>query len=199
MKTKNKDLKNAVALLVFIAVFGAGTAQAAITITTFGSSAVADGNTSWVYNSDTSTITGNSSLGDLIYNADGTGSWNLTSEAASLSLLQISLTGYVTTNPTGSFAVTLADNTNKEAKFTFAWSSFGTTSSTANTVTVGVDTFNAGFNLANIVNWNLVSGGSGLSTSATFSQMTAVPEPSTGALMMIGAAGLVALRRLRKV
>jgi len=26
-----------------------------------------------------------------------------------------------------------------------------------------------------------------------------VPEPSTGALMMIGAAGLVALRRLRKV
>jgi PEP-CTERM motif len=26
-----------------------------------------------------------------------------------------------------------------------------------------------------------------------------VPEPSTGALMMIGAVGLVALRRLRKV
>jgi len=30
-------------------------------------------------------------------------------------------------------------------------------------------------------------------------QITLVPEPSTGALMMIGAAGLVALRRLRKV
>jgi len=29
--------------------------------------------------------------------------------------------------------------------------------------------------------------------------ITLVPEPSTGALMMIGAAGLVALRRLRKV
>jgi len=29
--------------------------------------------------------------------------------------------------------------------------------------------------------------------------LTLVPEPSTGALMMIGAAGLVALRRLRKV
>ena len=28
---------------------------------------------------------------------------------------------------------------------------------------------------------------------------TVVPEPSTGALMMIGAVGLVALRRLRKV
>lgn len=30
-------------------------------------------------------------------------------------------------------------------------------------------------------------------------QINLVPEPSTGALMMIGAAGLVALRRLRKV
>jgi hypothetical protein len=30
-------------------------------------------------------------------------------------------------------------------------------------------------------------------------RMSAVPEPSTGALMMIGAVGLVALRRLRKV
>ena len=32
-----------------------------------------------------------------------------------------------------------------------------------------------------------------------FETITMVPEPSTGALMMIGAAGLVALRRLRKV
>jgi hypothetical protein len=32
-----------------------------------------------------------------------------------------------------------------------------------------------------------------------FIQMALVPEPSTGALMMVGAAGLVALRRLRKV
>ena len=32
-----------------------------------------------------------------------------------------------------------------------------------------------------------------------FKLQTVVPEPSTGALMMIGAAGLVALRRLRKV
>jgi len=31
------------------------------------------------------------------------------------------------------------------------------------------------------------------------STLTVIPEPSTGALMMIGAAGLVALRRLRKV
>jgi len=40
----------------------------------------------------------------------------------------------------------------------------------------------------------------GFSYSATGSDtITLVPEPSTGALMMIGAAGLVALRRLRKV
>jgi hypothetical protein len=35
-----------------------------------------------------------------------------------------------------------------------------------------------------------------LNTASSFS---VIPEPSTGALMMIGAAGLVALRRLRKV
>lgn len=49
-------------------------------------------------------------------------------------------------------------------------------------------------------------GGSGYYTGSdipaalnTTSSFTIVPEPSTGALMMIGAAGLVALRRLRKV
>ena len=36
-------------------------------------------------------------------------------------------------------------------------------------------------------------------TGNDFIRLEAVPEPSTGALMMIGAAGLVALRRLRKV
>jgi hypothetical protein len=36
-------------------------------------------------------------------------------------------------------------------------------------------------------------------TGPTARTITLVPEPSTGALMMIGAAGLVALRRLRKV
>lgn len=36
-------------------------------------------------------------------------------------------------------------------------------------------------------------------TGNDFIKLEAVPEPSTGALMMIGAVGLVALRRLRKV
>ena len=36
-------------------------------------------------------------------------------------------------------------------------------------------------------------------TGSDLIRLEAVPEPSTGALMMIGAAGLVALRRLRKV
>jgi len=36
-------------------------------------------------------------------------------------------------------------------------------------------------------------------TGSDFIKLEAIPEPSTGALMMIGAAGLVALRRLRKV
>ena len=44
------------------------------------------------------------------------------------------------------------------------------------------------------------SSGSDLIAAASISETyTVVPEPSTGALMMIGAVGLVALRRLRKV
>jgi len=44
------------------------------------------------------------------------------------------------------------------------------------------------------------SSGSDLIAAASIAQtFDVVPEPSTGALMMIGAAGLVALRRLRKV
>lgn len=44
------------------------------------------------------------------------------------------------------------------------------------------------------------SSGSDLISSVKISETyTVVPEPSTGALMIIGAAGLVALRRLRKV
>jgi hypothetical protein len=42
-------------------------------------------------------------------------------------------------------------------------------------------------------------GTSSTASGNRFIQMALVPEPSTGALMMIGAAGLVALRRLRKV
>jgi hypothetical protein len=37
------------------------------------------------------------------------------------------------------------------------------------------------------------------STGSDLIRLEAVPEPSTGSLMLLGAAGLVALRRLRKV
>ena len=47
-------------------------------------------------------------------------------------------------------------------------------------------------------NTEAVGGGSFSYNSGT-ETITLVPEPSTGVLMMIGAAGLVALRRLRKV
>jgi hypothetical protein len=43
------------------------------------------------------------------------------------------------------------------------------------------------------------AGGNIVAALNTTSTLTVIPEPSTGALMMIGAVGLVALRRLRKV
>ena len=42
-------------------------------------------------------------------------------------------------------------------------------------------------------------GGGSFSYNSGVETITMIPEPSTGALMMIGAVGLVALRRLRKV
>ena len=48
-------------------------------------------------------------------------------------------------------------------------------------------------------NTGIYTGASYTASLGTTSSFSLVPEPSTGALMMIGAAGLVALRRLRKV
>lgn len=179
---------------MLVCLFTLAPGQASTVLTTFGTDAATDD--PWTYNSGTSTITGTQGAGYLLYNNNST-TWNLTSVVANVSLLEMSLTGFVTTNPTGAFYITLADSAGKEAKWTFGWSDFGT--STPTTVVKALDTAQSGFNLASIVNWNLASGGSGTAVNATFTNLTAVPEPSTGALMMIGAVGLVALRRLRKV
>lgn len=181
-------------LFVLTALF-AFSSHSAIVLTNFGTDAITD-DTTWTYNSATSNISGTQSIGNLLYNNNNT-VWDLSGVAADVSLLQISLTGFVTTNPTGQFYITLIDSGSREANWAFGWGDFG---STPTTVVKNLTTSNnPSFDLSDIVNWNLSSGGSNLSVNATFSSMSAVPEPSTGALMVIGAVGLVALRRLRKV
>ena len=50
------------------------------------------------------------------------------------------------------------------------------------------------------INWNGVGPSTGGSlTTITLAGIEAIPEPSTGSLILLGAAGVLALRRLRKV
>jgi len=63
---------------------------------------------------------------------------------------------------------------------------------TAGALDVSTTTYNFSANTT-------ASFGTVIYSGATGNSVTLVPEPSTGALMMLGAVGLVALRRLRKV
>lgn len=166
--------------------------QSATVITTFGNSAATDAE--WTWNDTTSTLSGSLGVGYILYNTSPL-NLNLSSEAASVDLITLRFTGLTTTNPGGDFDLSLIDAEGREARWIFSWGSFGTSSTT---ITGGFSSAQADFDLTSILDWNLGSNGSGDSFNATFTQLEAIPEPSSVSLLMLGAAGLVALRRLRK-
>ena len=182
------------AFAVFSAL-GSMSHAASVLLTDFASNVGVDALT---WNAGTKTWTGTQIVGAL-YN-DGTGPFDLTSvlstSAADSSLLKAQVTATVNSSTPGSFAITLENGSAQLIIASFAWSDFVV--GTATTVTKdfvgasGIDL--ATWDRSAVANWNLVSSGNGASVNATFSGLSAVPEPSTGALMMIGAAGLVALR-----
>lgn len=159
-----------------------------VVITNFGANASNDG-IGWTYTSGTSTISGTEVFGSYLY---GTPINSNISGAT-----QLSITANVTTDPLSNFTVTLEDSGGKTALATFDWTSF----LGGATVAVAFTSVDPLFNY-NITNWSLDSGSSGNAIGVSFTSLSAVtiPEPSTYALLALGAGAIgIMVRRRRKV
>lgn len=194
--------------LVLVLAFAKPTSAATI-ITRFGNDA--GSSAGWNYSSTTSTIDGNdgipATLGEFasVYQLWSANSFTIDlSQDPSIDLanpdaIQVRLTGLLNSGASGlgQFNIALVDDDSRYLYWTFNWSDFTTTSSS---VVKSIDNSSAGaFNFTKIIAWELNSGSTGLAVNATFTKLEAVPEPSTGSMLLLGALGLAALRRLRKV
>lgn len=193
--------------LVLVLAFAKPTSAATI-ITQFGNDA---GSSAGWYTPSTSTIDGNDGLASppnefpSVYQLWSANSFTIDlSQDPSIDLdnpnaIQVRLTGLFNSGDSGlqEFNIALVDVSSRYLYWTFNWSDFTTTSSS---VVKSIDGGSAGaFDFTNIIAWELNSGTTGLAVNATFTKLEAIPEPSSVSLLMLGAAGLVALRRLRKV
>lgn len=197
----NNKLILCAALIALATVGQEVSAQSSISLSTFGSSMEGDG---WTWTSATSTISGTDTGGALLFTTaspsfdPGLNFTTLDNYGGNPSNLRLLLTGLVTTSPGGAFTISLEDNLGNISATPFTWSSFGLTSSiVTNPVTVVTP-----FNWNNVVGLTLDAGGTGNAVNATFTSLsvTAVPEPSTYALLALSglALGGYAMRRRRR-
>lgn len=192
--------------LVLVLAFAKPTSAATI-ITQFGNDA---GSSAGWYTPSTSTIAGVDGLASppnefpSVYQLWSANSFTIDlSQDLSIDLdnpdaIQMRLTGLLNSGDLGlnTFNIALVDFESRYLYWTFNWSDFTTTSSS---VVKSLDGSAGAFDFTKIIAWELNSGTTGLAVNATFTKLEAVPEPSSVSLLMLGAAGLVALRRLRKV
>jgi hypothetical protein len=158
---------------------------ALVPISTFGSSAFVD--EGWVYNSATSSLSGQEGLGNLIYGSplqiDYTG------------ITAISLTANVTAGsaPANGFTFLLLDAQDDSVTAVFDWSQFVGGATIEASLSA-----NPAFNFDNVVGWNLVGGSSNSNIAVSLVNVSgvAIPEPSSySAVAALGAIGFAMLRR----
>jgi hypothetical protein len=149
----------------------------------------------WVWNSGTKqlTATPNGSSGEGLLSPDSFSAIN-----ASAGSNGISLTGFVTSDPGGSFNVSVYNSATVGANSVFSWSSF--VGSQPVTVNVPFTTIAPGFTLSNIQAWDISDGTLGGSANLSFTaqSLSIIPEPSTYALMALGGLVLFFIARRRK-
>lgn len=194
-----KKLKVTLGVVALSFVLSSQVVHSAVLLTDFNSAIGVDALT---WDQGTRTWTGTQVVGTL-YN-EGTGPFDLTSllptAVTASSGLQAEVTAILNTStPAGSFAITLENSSGEVIVANFAWSDFvvGESKTVAKAFEASIGGNMANWNRSEVASWNLASSGNLTAVNATFTGLSAIPEPTSTSLFVFGLASLFALRRIK--